>query len=73
MQEIATSAALSDGEKVALVDSVLNAYAPVQEAKEEQSNRTTSTTAEAVRVAETTVAAPVYPDENEAEDVVTFA
>lgn len=73
VQEIATSTALSDGEKASLVDSVLSAYAPVQEAKEEQSNRTTSTTAEAVRVAETTVAAPVYPDENEAEDVVTFA
>ena len=73
VQEIATSAALSDGEKVSLVERVLSAYAPVQEAKEEQSNRTTSTTDEAVRVAETTVAAPVYPDENEAEDVVTFA
>ena len=73
VQEIATSAAISDGEKVSLVERVLSAYAPVQEAKEEQSNRTTSTTDEAVRVAETTVAAPVYPDENEAEDVVTFA
>ena len=73
VQEIATSAALSDGEKVSLVERVLSAYAPVQEAKEEQSNRTTSTTDEAVRVAETTVAAPVYPDENEAEDVVSFA
>ena len=73
VQEVATSAALSDGEKVVLVERVLSAYAPVQEAKEEQSNRTTSTTDEAVRVAETTVAAPVYPDETEAEDVVTFA
>lgn len=73
VQEIATSTALSDGEKASLVDSVLSAYAPVQEAKEEQSNRTTSTTDEAVRVAETTVTAPVYPDETEAEDVVTFA
>ncbi|ERJ92229.1 filamentous hemagglutinin family domain protein [Selenomonas sp. oral taxon 892 str. F0426] len=73
VQEIATSAALSDGEKVSLVERVLSAYAPVQEAKEEQSNRTTSTTAEAVRVAETMVAAPVYPDENEAEEVVSFA
>ena len=73
VQEIATSAALSDGEKVSLVERVLSAYAPVQEAKEEQSNRTTSTTDEAVRVAETTVTAPVYPDETEAEDVVTFA
>ena len=73
VQEIATSSALSDGEKTSLVDSVLSAYAPVQEAKEEQSNRTTSTTAEAIRVAETTVAAPVYPDENEAEEVVSFA
>ena len=73
VQEIATSTALSDGEKVSLVERVLSAYAPVQEAKAEQSNRTTSTTAEAVRVAETTVTAPVYPDETEAEDVVTFA
>lgn len=73
VQEIATSTALSDGEKVSFVERVLSAYAPVQEAKAEQSNRTTSTTAEAVRVAETTVTAPVYPDENEAEDVVTFA
>ena len=73
VQEIATSTALSDGEKVSLVERVLSAYAPVQEAKEEQSNRTTSTTDEAVRVAETTVTAPVYPDETEAEDVVTFA
>ena len=73
VQEIATSAALSDGEKVSLVERVLSAYAPVQEAKEEQSNRTTSTTDEAVRVAETTVTAPVYPGETEAEDVVTFA
>ena len=73
VQEIATSAALSDGEKASLVDSVLSAYAPVQEAKEEQENLSTNTVNEAVSATKTVSAAPVYPDETEAEDVVTFA
>ena len=73
VQEVATSAALSDGEKVALVESVLNAYAPVQEAKAEQDNTATNTLDEAVDAAANVSVAPVYPDETEAEDVVTFA
>ena len=63
----------SDGEKVALVESVLNAYAPVQEAKAEQDNTATNTLDEAVSAAANVSVAPVYPDETEAEDVVTFA
>ena len=73
VQEVATSAALSDGEKVALVERVLSAYAPVQEAKAEQDNTATNTLDEAVGAAATVSTAPVYPDETEAEDVVTFA
>ena len=73
VQEVATSAALSDGEKVALVERVLSAYAPVQEAKAEQDNVATNSVDEAVGAAATVSAAPVYPDETEAEDVVTFA
>ena len=73
VQEIANAATLSDGEKVALVESVLNAYAPVQEAKAEQDNVATNTLDEAVNAAANVSAASVYPDETEAEDVVTFA
>jgi len=73
VQEIANAATLSDGEKVALVESVLNAYAPVQEAKAEQDNVVTNTLDEAVNAATNVSVAPVYPDETEAEDVVTFA
>ena len=73
VQEIANAATLSDGEKVALVESVLNAYAPVQEAKAEQDNVATNTLDEAVNAAANVSAAPVYPDETEAEDVVSFA
>ena len=73
VQEVATSAALSDGEKVALVERVLSAYAPVQEAKAEQDNTATNTLDEAVSAAANVSVAPVYPDETEAEDVVTFA
>ena len=73
VQEVATSAALSDGEKVALVERVLSAYAPVQEAKAEQDNTATNTLDEAVDAAANVSVAPVYPDETEAEDVVTFA
>ena len=72
VQEIATSAALSDGEKVALVESVLNAYAPVQEAKAEQENRTTQTSSEAVYAAESVSTAPNYPQQTEDEAVVSF-
>ncbi len=73
VQEIANAATLSDGEKVALVESVLNAYAPVQEAKAEQDNTATNTIDEAVNAATNVSVAPVYPDETEAEDVVSFA
>ena len=72
VQEIANAATLSDGEKVALVESVLNAYAPVREAKAEQDNTATNTIDEAVDAAANVSVAPVYPDETEAEDVVTF-
>ena len=73
VQEVATSAALSDGEKVALVERVLSAYAPVQEAKAEQDNTATNTLDEAVSAAANVSVAPVYPDETEAEDAITFA
>ena len=73
VQEIANAATLSDGEKVALVESVLNAYAPVQEAKAEQDNVATNTLDEAVNAATNVSVAPVYPDETEAEEVVSFA
>ena len=72
VQEIATSAALSDGEKVALVERVLSAYAPVQEAKAEQENRTTQTSSEAVYAAESVSTAPSYPQQTENEAVVSF-
>ena len=73
VQEIANAATLSDGEKVALIESVLNAYAPVQEAKTEQDNVATNTLDEAVNAATNVSIAPVYPDETEAEEVVSFA
>lgn len=73
VQEIADSSVLSDGEKAALVERVLNAYAPVQEAKAEQDNTATNTIDEAVSAATNVSVAPVYPDETEAEDVVSFA
>ncbi|MBF1688395.1 MAG: filamentous hemagglutinin N-terminal domain-containing protein [Selenomonas sp.] len=73
VQEIANASTLSDGEKVALVERVLNAYAPVQEAKAEQDNTATNTHNEAVNAAANVSVAPVYPDETEAEDAITFA
>ena len=73
VQEIANAATLSDGEKVALVESVLNAYAPVQEAKADQDNVVTNAHDEAVNAAANVSVAPVYPDETEAEDAITFA
>ena len=73
LQEISNAATLSDGEKVALVESVLNAYAPVREAKAEQDNTATNTIDEAVNAAANVPAAPAYPDAAEAEDVVSFA
>ena len=72
VQEIANAATLSDGEKVALVEHVLNAYVPVQEAKAEQDNVATNTLDEAVNAAANVSAAPVYPDETEAEETVSF-
>ena len=73
VQEISNAATLSDGERVALVESVLNAYAPVREAKAEQDNTATNTIDEAVNAAANVPAAPAYPDAAEAEDVVSFA
>ena len=73
VQEIANAPALSDGEKVALVEKVLNAYAPVQEAKTAQENIATNTLDEAASAATTVSAAPVYPDASEVAENVTFA
>ena len=73
IQAIAESSTLTDAEKTGLQVAVLNAYAPVQEAKAGQENLSTNTVNEAVRATETVSAAPVYPDETEAEDVVSFA
>lgn len=72
VQAIAESG-LTDAEKQELQVAVLNAYAPVQEAKAGQENLSTNTVNEAVRATETVSAAPVYPEETEAEDVVSFA
>ena len=73
VQELSSSTLISDAEKAALVDTVLNAYTPVQEARAEQDNVVTNTLDEAVNAATNVSIAPVYPDETEAEDVVTFA
>ena len=73
VQAIAESSTLTDAEKTELQVAVLNAYAPVQEAKAGQENLSTNTVNEAVRATETVSAAPVYPEETEAEDVVSFA
>ena len=73
VQEIANAPALSDGEKVALVEKVLNAYAPVQEAKAAQENIATNILDEAASAATTVSAAPVYPDTSEVAENVTFA
>ena len=73
VQAIAESGTLTDAEKTELQVAVLNAYAPVQEAKAGQENLSTNTVNEAVRATETVSAAPVYPEETEAEDVVSFA
>lgn len=73
VQAIAESSTLTDAEKTELQVAVLNAYAPAQEAKAGQENLSTNTVNEAVRATETVSAAPVYPDETEAEDVVSLA
>ena len=73
VQAIAESSTLMDAEKTELQVAVLNAYAPAQEAKAGQENLSTNTVNEAVRATETVSAAPVYPDETEAEDVVSLA
>lgn len=73
VEQIAASAALSNAEKAALTEAVVSSYAPVQEAKAEQEHITTDTVDEAAASAASPSVAPVYPDENEAEDVVTFA
>ena len=72
VQAIAESG-LTDAEKQELQIAAVNAYAPVQEAKAGQENLSTDTVNEAVRATETVSAAPVYPEETEAEDVVSFA
>ena len=73
VQAIAESSTLTDAEKTELQVAVLNAYAPVQEAKAGQDNTVSSAVDEAVSAAVTASAAPVYPEESEAEDVVSFA
>ena len=73
VEQIAASAALSNAEKAALTEAVVSSYAPVQEAKAEQEHLTTDTVDEAAASAASPSVAPVYPDETEAEDVVTFA
>ena len=73
VQAIAESSTLTDAEKTELQVAVLNAYAPVQEAKAGQDNTVSSAVDEAVSADVTASAAPVYPDETEAEDVVSFA
>lgn len=72
VEQIAASAALSNAEKAALTEAVVSSYAPVQEAKAEQEHLTTDTVDEAAASAASPSVAPVYPDETEAEDVVTF-
>ena len=71
VQAIAESG-LTDAEKAELQVAVLDAYAPVQEAKAEQSNLSTNTVNEAVNAATNVSVAPVYPDETEAEETVSF-
>ena len=71
VQAIAESG-LTDAEKAELQVAVLDAYAPVQEAKAEQSNLSTNTVNEAVSAATNVSVAPVYPDETEAEETVSF-
>ncbi|EKX98123.1 filamentous hemagglutinin N-terminal domain-containing protein [Selenomonas sp. oral taxon 138] len=73
VQAIAESSTLTDAEKTELQVAVLNAYAPVQEAKAGQDNTVSSAVDEAVSAVVTASATPVYPDETEAEDVVSFA
>ena len=73
VEQIAASTALSNAEKAALTEAVVSSYAPVQEAKAEQEHLTTDTVDEAAASAASPSVAPVYPDETEAEDVVTFA
>lgn len=72
VQAIAESSTLTDAEKTELQVAVLNAYAPVQEAKAEQDNTATNTLDEAVNAATNVSVAPVYPDETEAEETVSF-
>ena len=73
VKEIAETSTLDAADKLDLQRAVLDAYAPVQEAKAGQENLSTNTVNEAVRATETVSAAPVYPEETEAEDVVSFA
>ena len=69
--EIATSDALTENEKIALHRTAFESYKPMQEAREEQDNIIATLAEEAV--AATAENMPVYPDDSEAEDVVSFA
>lgn len=69
--EIATSDALTENEKIALHRTAFESYKPMQEAREEQDNIIAALAEEAVGA--TAENMPVYPDETEAEDVVSFA
>ena len=73
VDQIATDTTLTREDKTVLQCAVLEAYAPTQEAKTVQDNTATNTLDEAVSAAANVSVAPVYPDETEAEDVVTFA
>ena len=72
VQAIKDDTTLTSTEKTQLQIAVLNAYTPVQEAKAEQDNVATNTLDEAVNAATNVSVAPVYPDETEAEETVSF-
>ena len=73
VDQIATDTTLTREDKTVLQCAVLEAYAPTQEAKTVQDNTATNALNEAVRAAANVSVAPVYPDETEAEDAITFA
>ena len=72
IRAIAESNDLTAVEKTVLQIAALDAYAPVQEAKAVQDNTATDTLDEAVSAATNVSVAPVYPDETEAEETVSF-
>ena len=73
VDQIATDTTLTREDKTVLQCAVLEAYAPTQEAKTVQDNTATNALNEAVSAAANVSVAPVYPDETEAEDAITFA